>query len=908
MRFGFCRVSTCAIVPCFTLVALALWGGCGDDDGGNGNDNDNLNGNTSEAVCGNGELEAGEQCDDGSENSDTAPDACRSDCRSAFCGDGVQDSAEQCDDGTANSDAAPNACRTNCQAPSCGDGVVDPSPDPTLHEQCDDGPDNSDTAPGACRLDCRPAACGDGILDPGQHCFEFGAVISSAYPGLPADLDGNALVDFVVGADRVLTVLTQDATGSFTAQPGGYWAGGDFALAGDFDDDGDGDLLVDHTLLENLGGPGATPVLRAPYRTNLTSHETPRDQRPSAVLLLQNEQDASQRLVLVAGRDQTRLRRVDSAGFVAAVTGTGGPNLQSAPVITRRLPDVTGEGYPEALLCYEVDLPNSLTGCHVLHVEGTVTDPTLSYQDIGADILRAVPFRSGYYGEDAGILAIYVDIQTMPLVPTLRYLAWDEANNAWIHDTMMPNNLNLPEQNVWNVYAPRGNAEHPDVVLHRLEGTTHQVEVYQFDSFSLVYDAPKVMELPADHTLVDHMGMGSFDGTGAVPDIAFVAYDNSVDFGETLVVGRWDDNNGGYALVTGPFQPSAQQMPLVGDFDGDGQDDVLVSPDRVGNESSTNRLDLYPSGAVDASPVRVDLARGVGFVTGGDWDGDGAEDVGALTGDRMGVAVLLQRAGGLRTHRLLRGPGGESDILERATASTVADVTGDGVADAVVLAEDRLLVLSDLQDGAFSTVVETTLPVTLGYLEAVDVDGDGDLDLVGHRGMFTSNRAPTPEVFVLYNDDGQPGHFGTIETYATEYDVHALASGDLDEDGRPDLVAVHGLVGVISVHLNTGGSPRFAEHSLHLTGGTVAQADLVDLDADGHLDLLATTPFEGNGPVLFWGAGDGSLGPALDLPYLGGEFFMDVRDMDGDGDLDIALIRLVTGLDQISTLLLTNAP
>jgi hypothetical protein len=893
---------------CFSVIVVALGGGCGDDDGGNGNENDNQNGNTSQAVCGNGELEAGEQCDDGSENSDTAPDACRSDCRSAYCGDGVQDSAEQCDEGTANSDAAPNACRTNCQAPSCGDGVVDPSPDPTLHEECDDGPENSDTAPGACRSDCHAAACGDGILDPGQHCFEFGAVISSAYPGLPVDLDGNPLVDFVVGADRVLTVLTQDATGSFTAQPGGYWGGGDFALAGDFDDDGDGDLLVDHTLIENLGGPGATPVLRAPYLTNLTSYDTPQAHRPSAVLLLQNEQDASLRLVLVAGQEYTHLRRVDSAGFVASVIGAGGPNLHSAPVIARRLPDVTGEGYPEALLCYQFDEWGFAASCHVLHVEGTLADPTLSYHDIGGSILRAVPFRSGF-GEDAGILAIYYDPNATPGPTELRFLEWDDANDAWLHEFDRVAELSLPEHGVWNVYAPPGNAEHPDVALHKLDGTTHQVEVYQFDSPSLAYGTPKVMELPADHNLVDHMGMGYFDGSGAVPDIAFVAYDTSIDYGETLVVGRWDDTNGGYTRVTGPFQPWDQQMSLVGDFDGDGQDDVLVSPDRHGNGYGTNtRLDLYPSGAVDASPVRVDLARGVGYVTGGDWDGDGAEDVGALTGDRMGAAVLLQRAGGLRTHRLLRGPGGESDILARATSSAVADVTGDGVVDAVVLAEERLLVLSDLQDGAFSTVVETSLPVPLVYVEAVDVDGDGDLDLMGHRGVFTSNRAPTPEVFVLYNDDGQPGHFGTIETYATEYDVHALASGDLDEDGRPDLVVAHGQVGVLGVHLNTGGTPRFAEHSLHLTGGTVAQTDLVDLDADGHLDLLATTPFEGNGPVLFWGAGDGSLGPALDLPYLGGEFFMDVRDMDGDADLDISLIRLVAGFDQISTLLLTNAP
>jgi cysteine-rich repeat protein len=49
--------------------------------------------------CGNGELDPGEECDDGSENSDFQPDACRTNCLAPFCGDAVTDSGEQCDDG-----------------------------------------------------------------------------------------------------------------------------------------------------------------------------------------------------------------------------------------------------------------------------------------------------------------------------------------------------------------------------------------------------------------------------------------------------------------------------------------------------------------------------------------------------------------------------------------------------------------------------------------------------------------------------------------------------------------------------------------------------------------------------------------------------------------------------------------
>jgi len=76
-------------------------------------------------TCGNGLEEAGEECDDGEQNSDTEPDACRTTCELATCGDAVLDTAEQCDDGGANSDSIPDACRTNCQPASCGDNVAD---------------------------------------------------------------------------------------------------------------------------------------------------------------------------------------------------------------------------------------------------------------------------------------------------------------------------------------------------------------------------------------------------------------------------------------------------------------------------------------------------------------------------------------------------------------------------------------------------------------------------------------------------------------------------------------------------------------------------------------------------------------------------------------------------------------
>ncbi len=81
--------------------------------------------------CGNGIVEEGEECDEGEANSDSEPDACRTDCHLAHCGDGVTDSDEECD--ASGQDTAD--CDGDCTFVVCGDGHVNPA----AREECDDG-------------------------------------------------------------------------------------------------------------------------------------------------------------------------------------------------------------------------------------------------------------------------------------------------------------------------------------------------------------------------------------------------------------------------------------------------------------------------------------------------------------------------------------------------------------------------------------------------------------------------------------------------------------------------------------------------------------------------------------------------------------------------------------------------
>ncbi|MBR9701204.1 hypothetical protein GOV11_05050 [Candidatus Woesearchaeota archaeon] len=73
------------------------------------------------AVCGDGLIQQPEECDDGSSNTDSVPDSCRTNCMMSYCGDDVLDTGEQCDDGNT---AAGDGCSATCSLELQGLGIT----------------------------------------------------------------------------------------------------------------------------------------------------------------------------------------------------------------------------------------------------------------------------------------------------------------------------------------------------------------------------------------------------------------------------------------------------------------------------------------------------------------------------------------------------------------------------------------------------------------------------------------------------------------------------------------------------------------------------------------------------------------------------------------------------------------
>ena len=160
-------------------------------------------------VCGNAFVDLGEVCDDGNTN---GGDGCAFDCaREEACGDGViqEEFGEACDDSnTTNSDG----CSAACSVERCGNGVLD------ADEQCDDGNLESGDA---CNVDCTNSTCGDDVAQPGEVCFGVPELLLAGVSPLQVsagDFDSDGDPDLVVAdiAASQLLVLRNEA-GVFTS-------------------------------------------------------------------------------------------------------------------------------------------------------------------------------------------------------------------------------------------------------------------------------------------------------------------------------------------------------------------------------------------------------------------------------------------------------------------------------------------------------------------------------------------------------------------------------------------------------------------------------------------------------------------------------------------------------------------
>jgi hypothetical protein len=169
---------------------------------------------------------------------------------------------------------------------------------------------------------------------------------------------------------------------------------------------------------------------------------------------------------------------------------------------------------------------------------------------------------------------------------------------------------------------------------------------------------------------------------------------------------------------------------------------------------------------------------------------------------------------------------------------------------------------------------------------AADFNGDGQSDVVLE---CLSNSSPAVELAVFFGKGNGQFSSPLIISLGLMDSPRSLLVGDVNGDGRPDLVA-SGLVSgssfaSVSVFLNNGDGTFTAGQSF--AAGSVAASFLADLTGDGKLDLVIT---RGNGDVeVFQGKGDGTfLKPGVQYPMTQGMNSLALADFNGDGRPDLA--------------------
>ncbi len=294
-----------------------------------------------------------------------------------------------------------------------------------------------------------------------------------------------------------------------------------------------------------------------------------------------------------------------------------------------------------------------------------------------------------------------------------------------------------------------------------------------------------------------------------------------------------------------------------------------------------------------------------------DLNGDGKPDLvvadwcatGACTGGN--VAVLLGNGDGTFQPAVSYGSGGlyadwvvVADLRGNGNLDLVVGNCGSALNNICVGTNGGVGVLLGNGDGTFQPAVSYSQTFGVAAVAAADVDGDGKLDLVIATNCGSGDSYTGCAGVLLGKGDGT---FAPALTYSSGgYSPGALAVGDVNGDGRPDLVVAHcGAVscgaGNVGVLLGNGDGTFAAAVVFGSAGFYPDGVAIADVNGDGKADVLvanSSTSLSVNAGDLgvLLGNGDGTFQTAVAYPSGGyGASSIAVVDLNGDGRLDMVV-------------------
>jgi len=375
-----------------------------------------------------------------------------------------------------------------------------------------------------------------------------------------------------------------------------------------------------------------------------------------------------------------------------------------------------------------------------------------------------------------------------------------------------------------------------------------------------------------------HNAIGDIDGDGDA-DLVIVEREDGVDFIRVL-------ENVGFGILTQQQRFSTQGIVegiVVANLSQGLLPDIVLSRLTFQGEIAYGASVYRNAGGVFAHHAySVSLRSRTGAMIAGDFDQDGDQDIAVAQVLADSVSILENTGDGQFFGVSLAAYG------SNLRGSSLFDIDRDGDQDVIALERDANEVRVFLNDGNGEFGAGVSFDNGLGNspqdLAIADLSGFGTIDMVVVNSLSAR--------FSVLVGDGA-GNFEPFSSIRTALGPIRVDAGDLNGDGLNDVVVRHSpsFDVEMSVYFGTG-LWGFSEPTEYTSNHRMSSVWLVDIDNDSDLDIVGRV-FDQIG--VFNNDGSGGFDDvSLIATDIGAMSRVLPADLDGDGDIDIAVVTAAT--------------